>query len=417
VALLPILLLSLAPAQEPPWAQAPLDYGANDSHDPVAELQGALATGTRKLARDPRSGLLPALLEALDVSADSQVTVFSRTSFQARRITPQRPRALYFNDQVYVGYVPGSRVLELTAMDPTEGPVFYTFTDSGPGANPVLRRETHACLQCHAPSYNGELPAHLMRSVHPSSDGTPVLRAGAHRVDSSTPLDLRWGGWYVTGDTGELPHLGNRTLEQDQERLLPEASDHGDLTGLCDTEPYPRKTSDVVALLVLEHQTQVHDALTWAGYEARRALHYKRGLNLALGEPADSLVRSTEVRLDTAAEKAARALLSMDEAPLPNPVGAGSPFVPAFLARARRDSAGRSLRDLDLGTRLFRYRLSYLIHGPIFEGLPEPLRERIWLKLWLVLNGVEPSDIPRAEREAILEILAATNGQELPSYW
>jgi hypothetical protein len=76
---------------------------------------------------------------------------------------------------------------------------------------------------------------------------------------------------------------------------------------------------------------------------------------------------------------------------------------------------------LDLDQRLFRYPLSYLIHSEVFRSLPEPLLEQIWLRLWLVLNGVlkGPDDpqIAPVDRKAILEVLAGTIEGPLPSYW
>ena len=412
-----LLMLAVAP-QEPVWAQPPIEYGVRPSHDRVARLAEQVASGERVL--DPGGeGLLPGLLRALEISATSQTTVFSRTSFQPRLITTFRPRALYFSDDVYVGYVPASDVIEISAVDADEGMVFYTLTDGEEG--PVFQRETHRCLQCHAPTRNGGMPSNLVRSIHPADDGTPVLRAGSRYVDHTTPYQERWGGWYVTGDTGEMTHLGNQVLAEEQERLGPRPGDHPTLEGLCGLSPYPVDTSDVVALIVLEHQAAAHNALSWAGYESRRAMHYQRELNRELKEPVGTTVRSTERRLDAAAKKLIRAFLLADEAQLPNSVGKGSAFAAVFQAAGPSDSKGRSLRDLDLEKRLFRYPLSYLIYSEAFAGLPDRLSERVWRKLWQVLNDDQLSaDDPHLEdvdRAAILEILKETWPGELPNYW
>jgi hypothetical protein len=407
-----------ASAQEPLWAQPPIEYGVRPSRDRVARLAEQLASGERVLDTD-NGGFLPGLLRALEVSVNSQTTVFSRTSFQARLITTVRPRALYFSDDVYVGYVPASEVFELTAVDPNEGLVFYTLTNGEEG--PVFQRETHLCLQCHAPARNGEMPSNLVRSIHPADDGTPVLRAGSRHVDHTTPYEERWGGWYVTGDTGEMAHLGNQVLEEEQERLGPMPGDHASLKGLCGVNPYPVETSDVVALMVLEHQAAAHNVLTWVGYESRRAIHYQRELNRELKEPEGTVVNSTERRLDAAAKKLVRALLLAGEAKLPNSVGEGSAFAADFQAAGLKDSKGRSLRDLDLKVRLFRYPLSYLVYTEAFAGLPERLSERVWRELWRVLNNDQLSaDDPHLEevdRVAVMEILKGTWPGELPDYW
>ncbi len=412
------MILALAAPQDPPWSRPPLNYGTRPTQDRVAQLSTRMQAGDVRLHRGKQGSYLVSLLEALDVPAASQTAVFSRTSFQANLITATHPRALYFSDEVYVGFVPNSVVMELTAVDPLEGLVFYTMRQGPDG--PFLQREVDSCLQCHAPTAYGRMPANLLRSVHAQDDGLPLLRAGSHSVTHATPYEQRWGGWYVTGETGDMPHLGNRRLGE-KERLEPEPTQADSLVGLCDVDPYPVPTSDVVALLVLEHQAHMHTVLCWAGYEARRALHFKRSLNQDLGLPEETHVRSTDLRLKGAAEKVVDALLFIGEPRLPNSVGHASTFVAPFMERARRTSDGRSLRDLDLEQRLFRYPLSYLIHSELFRSLPQPLLDQIWLRLWLILNGVldGPDDpqISSVDREAILEVLAGTFEGTLPSYW
>src|SRR6185437_17127316 len=109
----------------------PLDHPAikywSDTDDPVARLEKKLEAGTAHLdyAPDGRS-YLASLLKNLDINTDSQMLVFSKTSFQATRISPSRPRALYFNDNVAVGFVQNGDVLELVSLDPKQGEIFYT---------------------------------------------------------------------------------------------------------------------------------------------------------------------------------------------------------------------------------------------------------------------------------------------------
>ncbi|MDA1266632.1 MAG: hypothetical protein O2816_16250, partial [Planctomycetota bacterium] len=360
--------------------------------------------------------LLLSLLAALDVSVHSQTTVFSRTSFQPRRISPARPRGVYFNDEVYVGYVPGSGLFELTVMDPDQGLRFYTLTRAEQGL--AFQRETHSCLQCHAPSWNRERPAHLVRSVHPLPDGQAQLRAGTHLVDHRTPYEDRWGGWYVTGAPEGFAHLGNQLLGEDEERLAPAGVPRVDLEGLCDLAPYPVATSDLIALLVLEHQTHVHTVLATAGAQVRDALADQRELNRSLGRPDREPLRSTTVRIEGAGRRAAEALLFVGEPRLPVPIEGDSPFARSFLSRSLRDEDGRGLRDLELRTRLFRYRLSYLIHSPTFAALPAELRDRVWLELWMVLEDVDGAcrSLPMAECHTIRAHLEATR-DDLPAYW
>ncbi|MEM9383285.1 MAG: hypothetical protein AAGB93_25300, partial [Planctomycetota bacterium] len=333
------ILVALAPAADPAWAPTRFDDGPQPTIDRVARLDAALASGRRRLALDGEPVTLIEVLNALDVPASSQLAVFTRSSFQARRISPRRPRAIYFSDDVYVGYVPGSDVIELTAVDPTEGLVFYTLDRAA--AVPRFQRETHRCLQCHAPSRNREMPAHLVRSLHPESSGQPRLRAGSTHVDHATPYAERWGGWYVTGDAGALAHLGNQVLSEGRARLEPATGAHADLAEVIDVTRYAATTSDVVALLVMEHQTHAQNAIARAGHEARSALDYQRALNEALGDPPGTPVASTGTRLDAAAREVVDALLFAGEPPLPAPIGKDSAFAEEFQSRGPRDARGR----------------------------------------------------------------------------
>ena len=387
----------------------------SEPSDPVARLAARLESGELELPTDPRLGPLPALLELLEIPVESQTLVFSRTSFQAKRISPERPRALFFGDEVYVGYVPGSSILELSALDPERGLLFYTLRDGK-----RIQREDAACMQCHTSKGQDEVAVHLLRSVQPDRQGEAVLRAGTTSVDDRTPYPKRWGGWYVSGSPAGLLHLGNRTLDQGEEYLVPAASDLGQLENPFDASLYPGATSDVVALLVLEHQTHVQNVFADAARRTQRALEEEQVMKEALGDDSDERLESTEQRIGSAALRVVDALLMVDEPELPVPLDAETPFARAFSARGRRDSKGRSLRDFDLEDRLWRYPLSYLIDSPGFAGLPSILRERVWRELWLVLQGIREDDrfahLTRRDRKLIYRILSETE-EDLPSYW
>ena len=101
-----------------------IGYGRTPISTPVAALNERLAAGDATLRFDPQTGYLRATLQALDISPDSQVLVFSPTSFQASRITQQNPRAIYFNDTVAVAWIRGAELLEVTAQDPRHGTIF-----------------------------------------------------------------------------------------------------------------------------------------------------------------------------------------------------------------------------------------------------------------------------------------------------
>ncbi|MBL8867509.1 MAG: hypothetical protein JNK93_18280, partial [Planctomycetia bacterium] len=188
----------------------PIRYSTAPDRNPVSVLRESIQSGKR-LAHDPEFGHLKAVLKALDVPASSQTLVFSRTSLQRSRIGPKTPRAIYFNDEVTVGFCRHGDVLELAAADPNLGTVFYTM-DQDPKKKGAIERQTENCLICHGSSSNQGFPGHLIRSVSPGRSGDPVLSLGTKRVDHSTPFEDRWGGWFVTGTSGKQDHLGNQMV-------------------------------------------------------------------------------------------------------------------------------------------------------------------------------------------------------------
>ena len=200
---------------------APILYSTSESQDPVAQLQRRLQSGQTKLDKDPHYGLLPGLLKELHIPLESQVLVFSKTSLQIHKISPTNPRAIYFNDSVYVGYVPGSSILELAANDPKLGAVFYTF-DTGiqpdvAAANDRsindtssgLVRDRGQCLSCHATTRTENVPGYIVRSIYSDRAGRPRTGSSSFTTDYRSPFQSRWGGWYVTGTHGSMRHLGN----------------------------------------------------------------------------------------------------------------------------------------------------------------------------------------------------------------
>src|SRR5207247_1213252 len=135
----------------------------------------------------------------------SQTLVFSKTSFQRDFISPQTPRALYFNAHTYIGWVQGAPVLEVATVDPQLGAVFYILNQE-PGGKPKFVRQTYECLQCHDSGLTRSIPGHIIRSVYPDAQGQPILSEGTYITTDQSPLKERWGGWYVTGRHGMQRH-------------------------------------------------------------------------------------------------------------------------------------------------------------------------------------------------------------------
>lgn len=379
--------------------------------DAVARLQKKIDAGTATLAFDKDRGYLPAVLKALDVPVSSQGLVFSRTSLQVDHIAPWSPRAVYFNDDVYVGWVQNGPIMEIASADPVLGAVFYTLRQEA-ADHPVFERQTQQCLQCHdSSSSTGGVPGFIMRSVVPDRYGY-VMAAGDPTTDR-TPLEKRWGGWYVTGTLGDLPHAGNvnaPVLASEAGNVpaylarahLMSKKDIVDLRPKFDVDPYLTPHSDAVALLVLAHQANVHNLITEAGYEARMSAA------AGGGTPDQKL----DMRAKGAAERLVRALVFVNAAPIAGPVKGTSPFAEEFPKSGPRDTKGRSLREFDLTDRLFKFPLSYLIYSEAFDALPTPTRTYVYERLHAVLSGADASPefahLSGADREAITQILHDT---------
>jgi hypothetical protein len=377
-------------------------YSTTAPADPIARLQRRIDSGEVTLKSDPRRGYLPGILRALDIPKSSQSLVFSKTSFQFTQIAPSRPRALYFNDDVYVGSVLGSRVLEFASVDPNLGAVFYTL-DEDEGA-PRFQREVYFCLICHdSTAITGGVPGFMTLTVLPNKEGNAVRTAGAPAMSDQTPFEQRWGGWYVTGTHGAQRHRGNVFSPSgviDPARM--DWSKGANITRLddrIDTADYLTPYSDIVALITLTHQTRMHNLITRANYETRRALQEDQNADV------------TAERIRNAVEPLVRGMFFVDEAPLKDSVRGVSGFAAEFEKGGIRDHKGRSLKDLDLKRRFLRYPLSYLIYSPAFDALPAPARDHFYRRAWSILSGDDTSDfehLSSEDRAAILGILKDT---------
>ena len=374
-----------------------IQYAQQPVNDLVTLLEKRLRGGRAKLNFAPNGlGYLPALLQELGVNADSQVLVFSKTSIQAEKIGPRSPRAIYFNDDVSVGFVRGGDMLEIAALDPRQGVRFYAL-DAARSSPPEFGRAE--CLKCHQGAITLGVPGLLVSSIHPASNEPRAMHGSSFVTDHRTPFDERWGGWYVTGTHGSQYHLGNNLALADpvhpggpsREGTQNVAS----LAEMFDTSRYLAPTSDIVALMTLEHQTRMTNLIVRIGWDARIAARDRKG-----------------GQLDTEIDEMASYMLFADEAPIREPVAGVSTFTKTFPRRGPRDRQGRSLRDFDLKKRLFRYPLSYMVYSAAFDALPDTVRDRVYRRLYGALTGKDRSD----DQRAALEILRETK-PNLPAYW
>jgi hypothetical protein len=402
-----LVATAIVSAQLPSLAEQAVDYSKTAPTDAVARLQQQIDSGAVRLAFDPAHGYLPAVLQALRVPTSSQGLVFSRTSLQVDRIAPWTPRAIYFNDDVYVGWVQGGPIMEVASVDPVLGAVFYSLTQDAT-ERPQFERQRHTCLQCHdSSSSTGGVPGFIMRSVVTDRYGYTVATDSGATSDQ-TPLAKRWGGWYVTGADGGLTHMGNvmaPALAHEMghvptylARTKLEGHTVTSLADRFDTEPYLTPHSDAVALLVLAHQTSVHNLITLAKYESRKSTRLG-------GDPLAPSVRNV-------ADQLVRAMFFVKETPYAAPISGTSGFATEFVAAGARDHAGRSLRDLDLQKRLFKYPLSFLIYSDAFDTLPDAVKAYVSQRIGAILSGADASQdfahLTPADRDAIRGILEET---------
>ena len=388
-----LLLVSPLAAQRktvPDYELPPVGYSKATPDNVVAKLQRRIDAGEISFTQTGRE-LLLTLLQALHVPVESQMFVFSKTSLQKELIRPETPRVLFFSDQVYIGWVPGG-LIEVAAIDPQLGPVFYHFKANAPAGVPKRFERDAGCMLCHGYFFIRDIPALLALSVNPDSKGELLPYSDFDLVDDTTPFARRWGGWYVTGYTGAQNHRGNGFGSGEGRKAAVPANDKrpSELSEFFDTSRYPQGTSDALNLLILEHQIGMYNTLTRAGQDAR------------LGNPSSE--RDIVDRL-----------LFRRAASLPIGVQQNAAFVKAFLAETPRSKAGDALKDLQIDGRLFRNRCSYLIYSDAFAALPAELKTRVFALLFDALQNSDPAQrysyLEPAEKKRIFEILMETHAE------
>lgn len=399
---------------QPEYELPPIRYSETTASNRVTTLQARVDRGELNLRGADDRETLRRCLEAAGIAAESQVLVFSKTSLQRQRISPQTPRAIYFSDDSYIGWVPGG-LFEVTVSDPHLGLAFYAVDPREDG--PLAFKRDNDCLSCHAGPLTRQWPAVMVRSVYPDASGEPISRAGSFLTGHDSPLTERWGGWYVTGRHGGPPHLGNAIARESGSHVkLDHRADGtpGDLAKAFATARYLSGESDIVALMVLEHQVGMHNRLVEGALRTRKWLHYQQALQRELGQAILTEPTGTALRVvQSEAQRIVEHLLFVGEVPLPEGGVQGSGrFEIAFRQNRRADASGRSLKDFDLRTRLFAHRCSYLIYSESFNALPSALKTEVYRRLNSILTTEavsKPFDhLTTEERLAIREILVAT---------
>ena len=376
-----------------------IQYATRPTRDRVAALNQALAQNQRVLQRDPRTGYLLGVLDALGVPKASQLLVFSKTGVQRTYTSPRNPRALFFDQSVAVGYNPGAPVIELAAHDPQQGVVFYTLDQAA--ATPVFTRQT-SCLTCHVSGTTREVPGMIARSNTVGEDGNIMPQTGSQNVNHQTPHPDRWGGWFVTSEDGAPPyaqmaHRGNITFSGRGNTSNQVFVDW--LNSSPESRGYVSSSSDIVGLLVFDHQMHAINLLTRLNWESRVAA-------------SDGDAGAPDGTLRPLVSELADYLLFADEAPPLAPLTPPPGFAASLEAGIPKDRRGRSFGQLDMVNRLLRYPCSYMVYSDAFDGLTKPVKDAVYRRMLDVLSGHDAHAarvrLTNDDRRAVLEILRDT---------
>ena len=390
----------------------PHDYYNAKLNDPMTQLVEKVGQGKVDLGPEPGKDRVQRLLDALEVPVESQVLVFTKTSLQRRVVNPKNPRAIFFNEDSYVGWMPNGRI-EVASFDPKVGPVFFYERPLDERDGPMFTKPD-SCIGCHAGSAANFMPGLLGRSVFPDPTGRNLKSiTSADQSGHEVPFHDRWGGWYVTGQHGGLRHMGNAFAKRQDKKVTIEREQHANIKRLNDyinVDDQLTTGSDVLALMILDHQIGMHDRLIEAHYRVRHVLHEENLL-----DHEDTLLTDEANRvLAKEADRVLRYLLFHDEQPLAGDrrVSGHGAFEGTFLANRNIDRDGRSLKDLQLIDHMFKYRCSYMIYSKSFQGLPTILKGRIYRDLAENLISASPTkfyqQLEAEERRAIFAILKAT---------
>ena len=419
-----ILVLAFAPVASAQFYNdfelKPHGYFTRKPQDPMSLLMEKIDAGEVKITEENGKPLVERLLRELKLDKDTQVLVFSKTSLQKRAVSYRNPRAIYFNESVYLGWMPNGRV-EVASFDPEIGPLFY-FQRQLDDTRSRLFVRTRSCLGCHAGNATNFIPGSLGRSVYPDRTGRVLkgiedYRRSGHHI----PLQDRYGGWFVSGQHGKMRHMGNSIATREDGQVTIDRKRFANLEKLDQffpTDSYLAPGSDIAALLVFDHQVTMHHRLVEATYRARQALFDSKLDPMETDVAKLAACRSIR-EFTEGVDKVIDYMLFREEIALPE-VSCDANFRRAFTANKRTDKGGYSLKDLRLDGRIFEHRCSFMIYSPSFEHMPPMLRGAIYDRLHQILTAQAPvkgfEHLGAEERTRIFEILRETK-KDLPAKW
>lgn len=418
-----VCLAGMAYGQPVAYEEAPHSYWSAPLQDAGTALNRRLEDGMIALPQEDDLAAMRQVLRELGIHESSQTLVFSRTSVQKDLIRPSNPRAIFFHDEAYAAWMPGGS-MELAVMDPSLGPIFYILDFHRPDRKFPRLDRPQSCLDCHGANMTGNVPGLMVRSVFPDRQGSVLFQAGTSLIDHSSPVNIRWGGWFVTGLRGADHHRGNAFAAVTGETIELDSPNENlrELSRFFPVSRYPRPTSDVVALMVLEHQIMMSSRLIEASYALRSALTQQQKLREELGEaPTSELTGTAKIIAESQAAKVLDVLLFRNEAELPENGLQGDPeFQEDFQRHRPRSASGQSLTQFHLRNRLFQYRCSYLIYSRLWKALPTPFLDLLYDRLDQILIPGKAAEgysyLSSGERSSIRSILRETI-PELQSRW
>jgi hypothetical protein len=395
------------------YEEPPISYGKTVPENAITRLQAKVDAGEIELKYESGTGYLRSLLTALEIPVDSQVLTFAKVSKQKPKIAPLAPRAIYFNDDVHIGYVRDG-LIEIAVSDPRLGMAFYTL-EQNEVARPQIEHDSSSCLTCHGVAKTRNVPGLQVRSVVTDSKGEPILAAGTTLVNHATPIAKRWGGWYVTGQHGQPHHLGNFSLSDPKKfKQIDNAIGQNRLSldTLFDVSPYLTPHSDITALMVLEHQADAHNLITRLSYVTRDAYYQafqSDAVNMVLSPEQESTIRK---QIAPAVEQLVHYLTFSDEIILQEPIRGTTAFAESFSQRGPRDTNGDSLYQLDLTSRLSLHACSYMVYSSAFQSLPPIAKRSVYGSIRSALSdetvSAAQARFSKRQREKTLAILEQT---------
>lgn len=378
---------------------APHQYYSREPRDRFSLLQKEIASGRVELDRSSEKAFLTSLLEALEIPASSQMLVFSTTSLQLSLITPSNPRALYFNEDTYLGFIPGGKI-EIVSIDPELGGIFYIMDIPKSATGALAIERSRRCMNCHSGSETGYVPGINIKSVIPGSRGGSIESFRVDLTGHDIPLSERFGGWYLTGADIFTNHWGNAIGRMAQGKLTKEVVRAGERFSYG---KYLVPSSDILPQLIHEHQAGFVNRALQAAYLARIYLHGNA-----------KLTEAQLAQIDRHARELTRYILFADEARLPAGGIIGDvQFKEAFL-RDQKQVNGASLREFNLRERLFKHRCSYMVYSSLFQSLPVVVKNRVYAELREALEG--RSEVGRHLAESEKQIISQILRETLPGY-